>query len=98
MDLNRDPHRSIRDAADSVREYNHRTINGPEVFYGEHQLINHAPPAIGEAVGALYVLFERLPQAVDQTAPPYGTSRNSRRSAWPTATTPARRCPGCCGP
>lgn len=68
MDLTRDPHRSIRDAADSVREYNHRTVDGPEAFYGEHQLINHAPPAIGEAVGALYTLFERLPQAVDQTA------------------------------
>lgn len=68
MDLTRDPHRSIRDAADNIREYNHRTIDGPEAFYGEHQLINHAPSAIGEAVGALYVLFERLPQAVDQTA------------------------------
>ncbi|PVC80645.1 hypothetical protein DBP19_36520 [Streptomyces sp. CS090A] len=68
MDLTRDPHYSIRDAADSVREYNHRTIDGPEPFYGEHQLINYAPPATGEAVGALYALFERLPQAVDQTA------------------------------
>ncbi|MFJ6238852.1 hypothetical protein ACIQH0_32775 [Streptomyces griseus] len=68
MDLTRDPHRSIRDAADNIREYNHLTINGAEPFYGEHQLINHAPPNIGEAVGALYVLFERLPQAVDQTA------------------------------
>ncbi|MEU8740643.1 hypothetical protein [Streptomyces halstedii] len=68
MDLTRDPHYSIRAAAESVREYNHRTIDGPEAFYGEHQLINHAPPNIGEAIGALYVLFERLPQAVDQTA------------------------------
>lgn len=68
MDLTRDPHRSIRDAADSVREYNHRTINGPQAFYGEHHIINAAPPNIGEAIGALYTLFERLPQAVDQTA------------------------------
>ncbi|MFB8122155.1 hypothetical protein ACFVG1_13285 [Streptomyces bacillaris] len=68
MDLTRDPHRSIRDAADNIREYNHRTINGPEAFYGEHNIINAAPPNIGEAIGALYVLFERLPQAVDQTA------------------------------
>ncbi|MGW7398049.1 hypothetical protein ACWGH7_16310 [Streptomyces cyaneofuscatus] len=67
MDLTRDPHRSIRDAADSVREYNHRTINGPQAFHGKHP-INTAPPAIGEAIGALYTLFERLPQAVDQTA------------------------------
>lgn len=68
MDLTRDPHRSIRDAADNIREYNHRTINGPEAFYGEHNIINAAPPNIGEAIGALYTLFERLPQAVDQTA------------------------------
>lgn len=67
MDLTRDPHRSIRDAADSVREYNHRTIDGPQAFHGEHP-INTAPPNIGEAIGALYTLFERLPQAVDQTA------------------------------
>lgn len=68
MDLTRDPHRSIRNAADNIREYNHRTINGPEAFYGEHHIINAAPPNIGEAIGALYTLFERLPQAVDQTA------------------------------
>ncbi|MYR75211.1 MULTISPECIES: hypothetical protein [unclassified Streptomyces] len=67
MELTRDPHYSIRAAAESVREYNHRTIDGPQAFYGEHP-INTAPPAIGEAIGALYTLFERLPQAVDQTA------------------------------
>lgn len=67
MELTRDPHYSIRAAAESVREYNHRTIDGPQAFYGEYP-INTAPPAIGEAIGALYTLFERLPQAVDQTA------------------------------
>lgn len=67
MDLTRDPQKMAYAAAEEVRALNHRSW-GLEAFYGEHNLINHAPSQVAGVIGGLYVLFERLPQSVEQAA------------------------------
>lgn len=67
MDLDRDPQRMAYAAAEEIRALNHRSMN-VEAFYGEYNLINHAPPEVGGVIGGLCVLFDRLPQSIDQAS------------------------------
>ncbi|MFI1532791.1 hypothetical protein [Streptomyces griseus] len=57
MDLSKTPDQLARDAAESIRALNHRTIN-PESY--------DTPPTLGNTAYSLHALFERLPQSLEQ--------------------------------
>ncbi|MFE7111799.1 hypothetical protein ACFU98_29650 [Streptomyces sp. NPDC057575] len=67
MDLDCEPQKMAYAAAEEIRALNHRSLD-VEAFYGEHNLINHAPAQVAGVIGGLCTLFDRLPQSVEQAA------------------------------
>ncbi|MFD7867354.1 hypothetical protein [Streptomyces sp. NPDC059783] len=70
VDLDREPQKIARNAADEIRALNHRTIDA-QGFYGHDEdgpYISAAPPNISATVEALIALTDRLPQALQQAS------------------------------